>query len=261
MDYTKISTRDNFANGLVVARKYAVSIISAAIGFSVFLPQMKRIYTLASPSFSDYSYLALLLVTISLVFIWIWATQKELDILLTWVDTESYHPPDTIKETAIIFGEAILLVLLIYTAQYPFFYGLTFLTYSLVVMLAVAYLNRELQKAFDDTRKELQLSSNQSNGAMACVHLKAIDVLEDYFIKRPHTPRHMIILGFSALSALCASLGSAYTNEKITAASYILILLTICISEFVIGKWRISRDVRLGKILSELRHLLNAPKN
>lgn len=237
---------------LARARTYAVTLITGAFGVGFLVSEFQRIQRLSLNSFT-FSYLTLFVLVMSLVFLWIWATQKELDQLVEWMKPESYVAPSRLKETSMIVVEAVVLVVLLFSAKNPLVFAIVFTAYSLLVMVAVIHLNRELLVAFDDTEKSLAKEATEEDSSDVVLQSKGVAVLRKYFLARPHTPRHAIILLTSLVGIGIAWWWQITGAQSLGVISYLFFILIILVSEIVIGVWRNARDNDLRSVLGEIK--------
>ncbi len=241
---------------LIEARKWGIGIITAALGLGLFVSEVKRIWHLPN-DLNNWAYLALFLVCGSLVLVWIWCTQKELDLLFEWMDPQRYEPPSDLKETAAIVGLGILLVALVFASRNPIAFGIVFTTYSIAIMLSVIHLNRELSEVIFQTRRRIGVYETDSASVRKAVllRLQGIEILEEYFITRPHTPRHIIILIFSAIGLALAIADRHFGLSVLRLVAYGVFILLIIISEVIIAHWRNVRDHKLRPVTAELNEI------
>jgi len=242
---------------LIIARTWGIGVFTVCLALGLFASEVNRILHLPT-DLSDWMYLALFLVCIALVLVWIWCTQKEPDLLFEWMDPQRYEPPSDLKETAVIVGLSVLLVGLVFTARDPFAFGAVFTAYSTAIMLAVIHFNRELREVVSQSTRRL---SEASNGASepeqrsAAIRLEAIAILEEYFIIRPHTPRHIIILGISAIGLVVAITGTYFDVSVLRVIAYAIFILLILVSEAILAHWRNVRDHKLRPLTAELNEI------
>jgi len=239
------------ASELATARKYAVALITGAFGIGLFISEIQRIWKLPHCFFS-WAYIALFVLVGLLVFVWIWATQKELDLLLEWLEPKSYVPPSSMKETAMIVGEGVVLTALFFTARDPCVFSIVFTAYSLLVMVSVMHLNRELRLAFADTEEHLAKTTESERNPLVGLQLEGLGVLCEYFLGRPHTLRHIVILLVSVLGVGLSAWWWLSDAQALGIASYSLFFTLILVSEVVIAQWRNYRDAKLRIVISKM---------
>ena len=225
------------------------------MGLGLFVSEIHKI---AETGFNlmNCGYLALFILTGWVVFSWIWATQQELDILFEGLDPENYEPLGSLKETILILGLALLLVGLLFASRNPLIYAILFFIYNFVDLLAGKYFRLELSKILEKSKTRAETVLDDPRHAQkATLYLKGLDVLEKYFIKRPHSQRILLTL-FFALIGLLASLRWFLTKEPLLGFFiYVLFILTLFISTVRIWRWRIIRDECLRPVRAELNEL------
>jgi len=240
---------------ILAARNWAVGIIAGLCGVSMLVSELQRMDGLLNPA--QIAYLLLFGCTGALIFLWIYASQRELDLCFSWLDPESYAPPDGFKETALIVFFGLLLSALLYAARNPLWYAAAFSLYSWMLIYGWGQVRREIDLGIQSSRKRAKsaLASSLAPREVS-VYVQGIDVLEEYFIKRPQVKRHVVIAVVSTLG-LALALASHRQPEStaLQLGVYALFILVIVGSEFVIAVWRSQRDSRLRPIRAELLEL------
>ena len=236
---------------IILARNWAIGVFVTMLGVHLFVSEVKRIYNLP-PDPMNYAYLLLLIVTGFLVFLWIWATQKELDLLFEWMDPERYVPPSSIKETLMILFFGIVLTSLLFSAHDPCLYGVVFSIYSIVLIPSTKYMNHEIYKIIVNSKKRILAERNNNITAKEQLYGKAIDVLQAYFIERPMVLR-LFMISIASIIGLIAAIYWKISGVRLYGLfSYFIFIITICISEMVINRWRFIRDSDLRKLEQQL---------
>jgi len=240
------------SENLINVRKWAIGIILSLLGGRYILLEFERI----NHSFFELmiiGHILLLILTIILVFLWIWATQKELKLCFIWLDPERYSPPSSIKETIMIIGIAILLCALFISSIDPLYFGIVFTTYSVILTFTNKYTMDEIHTAIIGSKSRLRNEQTKVKADELNEQFnKGINVLEEYFIKRPQTKR-LIIIDVCCLPGLV--LGIIWKVSDIKTLGFITYLSFFClifISELVIANWRFIRDNHLRIIESEI---------
>jgi hypothetical protein len=243
------------AKPLFILRNWGLGIIAATVGGRYILLEIDKVKN-SLFDFLILGHLLVLFMTLILVFLWIWSTQKELDLCLNWLDPDHYIPPTNLIETIMIIGESILLCLLFWASFDPLFYAIIFALYSIIITITNKYALNEVHKAIKSSRVRLKVEFKENeNSKINLEYVKGVDVLERFFILRPWMKRFIII---DIVSLLASGLGITWkiTGQKfIGFITYIVIFLTILVSEIVIAKWRIVRDNRLRSIETEIYEL------
>ena len=240
---------------IIFARKLGASLIAASFGIGFFLSELRRVRASLSDPLTC-AYLALFSLVLILVFLWIWATQKELDILLEWLDPKHYLPPSGLKEPAMILGLGALLVALLYSSRNPFWFGVIFTSYSICVPIATRYLNLQISQAVSGSRE--RLAEDLRNDALkeaALLYTQGVNEVERYFLKTPQMWRFFLIATSAAIGTILAILWKTGSGDSFGVAAYVILLLTIVVSELVILRWRQRRDQTLYAIRTNLVEL------
>lgn len=239
---------------IMQARQWGVGIFTASIGLGLLLSEIQRVKaTIGSPL--TIGYLTLFGITGVLIFLWIWATSKELDLCFEWLDPERYAPPSSIKETMMIVAMALVLSLLLFAARDPFYYGLVYTLYSAMLIYGYCYTKSEIRQAIEASKHRLDGERGGDRPGLAAEYQKGVDVLEKYFLLRPQTTRHVIIMTVSALGFIAAIAWKMNRNDVLGTLSYGLLGSTVVISEIIIAKWRLERDRDLRPIEAEIQEL------
>lgn len=233
---------------IINARNWGIGIITALLGIGMFISEVRRILELQL-HLIDYLYLSLYLISLALIGLWIWATQKELDLLFEWLDPQRYIPPSSFKETIIIIFLGILLSALLFSARNIFIYGMIFTFYNITNIFGWRLTIREINKAISAsiTRVNSDLE-NPDLKNKAILYQGGINILNSYFIKRPHFMRLVIIF-------VCSLIGLFFSIIGYSILSYSLYIGIIIVSEIIIAKWRIIRDNVLRPVNAELTEL------
>jgi len=235
-------------------RNWGVGLVASLFGLKIWISELLRIWP---PKIDDYPYLILFITCGILVFIWIWATQKELDMLFLWLDPERYSPPSGFKETATMVGLSLLLVLLMMSSKDPLLFGSIFTAYNITVLFAVIALNKQVKEAIEKT-KERYIGKGTTLNELSeeATIIKAVIVVEQYFINRPHTKRHIVILISGCLGLFFAALAQFYELKAYQVGAFVIYIVTIIFSEVWIGHWRNIRDNDLRPIEADMREHL-----
>lgn len=213
----------------------------------MFVSEFHRIRALP-PSILNYGYLSCFVIVAALIFAWIWVTEYELG-LDVWLYPKKKRIPSGTKETAQVLLLGLALVALFYAARDALLFAGAFTVYSSVVCLAVFRMNTlELPPLFADSCEHLNENPKSWSHEITRLRLEAISVLDSYFLKRPHTPRHVLILDAAFVACLIALYGQLRNRPEWGLAAYALTFSTILVSECVIFSWRIARDNKLRQI-------------
>ncbi len=240
---------------IINARKWGAAIVTAAFGFGFLVSEAQRLrLSLQDPL--TFGYLVLFVVVAALIFLWLWATQKELEILLQWLDPEKYVPPSSLKETSMALALAAVLVALLYCARDPLWFGIAFTAYSLAVPLATRYLNSQIGKAINGSRTRLTADlGSPVTRPTALLYSKGVDELERYFLKPAQMLRYWLIAAFALVGTVLAAAWKLQGLKSAGVTAYAVFFLTILVSEFVILRWRQQREAALQPLARELRDL------
>jgi hypothetical protein len=246
----KPRTRD-----LTQARKWAIGLILAAPSARIVVAELERIKELLRGPLG-WGYLGLLVVVGTLILAWIWATDKEYSLMVKWLDPECYEPPSSLHETLLIIGLGLSLIGLLFAARNPFWFGIAFTVYSLASPYGMARFNGEFRSALLECDK--RLNEDRRNPILrpaADQYGQGLDVLRAYYFDRPQMRRQYVVLASAVLGLLLAIYWRVTSIAWIGLAAYCGFALTIIVSEFQIGLWRIDRDSRLRPIMATIRSM------
>jgi len=232
------------AEPLVRARKNAVSGVTAVLGVALFVQEVQRIRVLEF-SLVNYEYLALLAVTGALVFLWIWGSE-ELEMLGRWLDPEELPIPSSFNQIAMIMGLAAFLVCLFFAARDIRWYTSLFLLYIIADFLLLRYVHGVIRQAVNGSYKRLREDENPT----AELYAEAIAEIERYYFVRPHDLRRVLVFLAMAIAFWLAFRGGR--DDLYVRLAYGLSIVTVIMSEIVIGVWRQERDDRLRTVEAKL---------
>lgn len=246
---------------IIKARKWGVKIIMSVFVVGTVVSVIQKVF-LENPDVLNYMYLALYLSVLLLIFFWLWATEKELEMLFTWLDPERYRPPDTVLETVLILFFAVVLVVMLVSSQHILIFALVFTLYSFVGVPTGFYLEKQLRRAIEKSNAKINKEIEKGSKEAALQHYKkAVLILDEYFIKRPMKTRGVIIFA-SSLLGLWYAIRWAIHGHKVDAMySYGIFIAIILLSEFIINYWRFVRDNKMRAVLEEIDELNTAQPN
>lgn len=236
------------------ARRYGGSLIGVLSVGGIVCAEIVRL--MGEPlSLMASCYVAMLAVLSVLLFMWLFASDSELQILAKWIEADKYRVPDAIKDMLIIVLQLAVVIGLFFAARSPFWFGVMFVIYSLFTLLSVRYMNaNHLPKAFEMNQKHYGklLESKAESEPLVALKRKGLDIVEYYFLGRPHTPRHIAILVSSIIGLGLAIAWKVFDSPVVGASAYILFIGVIIVSEIVILHWRLVRDSELGKVKDKI---------
>ncbi|MCX7010768.1 MAG: hypothetical protein NTY53_26590 [Kiritimatiellaeota bacterium] len=237
---------------LLQARKYGVILIAGAAGIGMFVTEFQRIRALP-PSILNYGYLSCFAIVGVLIFAWIMVTEYEIG-LSVWLYPKRTRIPSGTIQTAQVMLIGLVLVALFYAARDALLFSASFAVYSSIICLLNFRMNtHEMPPLFADTREHLAENPEHWSQEIIKLRLDAVTELDSYFLGRPHTPRHIIILDAAFLACLIALYGQLKNSPVWSLVAYVLTFVTILVSELVIFYWRNARDSKLKPIDELLR--------
>ena len=235
-------TRDD----LVRARRRGAQLITGLFGIGLFASEVRRLGS-EPLTVLQYAYLTLFLAAGGLAYFWLSATEDEMDQLFEWLDP---IPSITSGEKGAIFGVAVTLCALLYSARDPLLFGSVFTLYSVVVLLSTRHVNVRLSKVFAKCREHI---SREPQDELSLPFVaKALGIFEGYYDTNRHLRRHVAILVVSAVATAVAAYAKARHSDVAAVAAYGLVLLTLIISEGTILMWRVRRNAELTVLKDQM---------
>lgn len=251
------SSRDR----LLQARNWVVAAFVSAVAAAVMKPEALRFLTDSSRTISDYLFVALLAVNVLVGLGWIWIPEREFQLLADWLDPDSYSPPDGTKEWALILGIGLLLGTQILSTRNPILYGVVFAGSSGWTLFSVLHVNRELEAAITASRTRLQKAiATPGNDEEEALDGKALDVLEEYFLKRHHITRYGVSIVFSLIGLALAIAAQSRSSEFLKSCSYCVFLSWFVVSETIIFRWRSTRDEEMRPLVAQRNEIRRTRK-
>jgi hypothetical protein len=240
---------------LIYTRQLCIALGVALLGVRLFVSELWEVC--AGPwSLFNIGYILLFLLTAWLTFSWTWSTQNEFDLLFEWLDPERYEPPSGTKETFVMLMLALLIVVLLFASRSPLWYGLVFTTYSLVDLRAGKIIRKELGDVILKSKNRAETDLNDKSVTQkAELYLKGLDILYLYYIGRAHIKRLFFIVFSSGVGLALAILWFVGDMKFIGFCSYVAFIFTLVVSQIMIWRWRIIRDIQLRPVKAELNEL------
>lgn len=240
------------AQPLLDGRKWAIRLLTIAAALGLIASELHRVrrslVALQADPFTiaPYPYLLLLVLILAMIPLWMWATHHEATILITWCDPKDYAVPSDLGTLLREMGIGVTLVILLFSARNPLAFGIAFSLYSFVTMATVRYMNRELATVVQACR--VRLAEDEGDPRLrdrTQLYGDGLTVVDDYFLQRPHTPRHVGILVASLVGTGFAVASVVSKRGTFALVAYIIFILIIVVSELVLAMWRQDRDRRL----------------
>lgn len=249
---------DKRTKDLLLARKWGIALIGALVGVKLLAAEYSRLKdAIVDPM--TWGYLALFAVAGVLIFLWIWASQKEFDLIVTWLDPDCYEPPSSLKETVLILSLAVVLIAMLFAARSPALFGLVFTAYSGANIIATRLFNTEFATAVAESRRRLDEDlSNPALHGNAILYGEGVTILTAYYFGRPQMKRQLVIFTASVAGLAMAIAWWRTGAVALGIASYAVFFGIIVVSEVVIYLWRQTRDGDLRPVLAALRSQLRA---
>jgi len=244
------------SKGIIRARNWGIRIIPIFVGLSFLASEYNRIKNIL-PDLMGYSYIAIFCLTGILIFLWIWATQRDFDLLFKWLDPKDYSTPSTLIETLLIVGNGLFLCILLYSARDPLLYGSLFTVYSLAVLISDKYARSHVEKGISKSRERIEIElKKDENKERILPYVDGIEILEDYYVKRPHIIRHITLMIFCCIGLGMAIYWKIRDASGYGVGAYMIYFISIFVSEIVIAYWRIQRDYKIGQHEAKLTEII-----
>jgi len=186
----------------------------------------------------------LLVVTTIIVFLWIWSPRRNLDLIKEWFAHHSnYRNPQF--EWISGLGTVVLFSMLLWFTSSPLIYSIIYVVYCFVYYLGIRRFNMYIRDSLQQRRSLIEGENkveNEINETLNKIHLHALDVLELYFLQRPHLRRIALMAVFGAVSLITAITGNLLGFGLANIVSSLVLVLTLIVAEIYIIIWRSKRD-------------------
>jgi hypothetical protein len=219
--------------------------------------------------------------TAVLVWAWVWSTQRELELLNKWLDARDYTVPDGFVQASLIVAFGVFLAVLILTSPRIVWYASIFALYAATNLVALSYTNIEIASTLSRCRHRLD-QARQSTATedaaeisrlMACAEALAIlfryympdcaDIVQyrdtrllkmvfnwrNWQVAKTHLTLH------GTMAALIVAVVARSPEGQ--AVAYLLMSLTVLLSEAWIAYYRIRRDAQLRPVDHRYRNAVD----
>jgi len=224
-----------FALGVAIVIATGVFVVSRAKFAKLWPPTPDPLY------YSDVLGILLLVEIVILIFRWVLAVRGEMRMLERYLGDFLASLPIQIYVWTIIFS--ILLGTLGYLSGNILACSAIFVAYSLGDIWGHRIRNNQIKRALGQTDKAS--FDSQASGWKA---------IEHFYLERPQLERSATMMFFSFVALLLAQ-ASRFTSSTpngpwLGCAAYVVLILNIAVTEYVIYKWRRWRDRDLGESYS-----------
>jgi hypothetical protein len=179
----------------------------------------------------------LLFLTLILIFLWRGACKGELQMLHDYFKGQARFP-GRLSVILLTIGLAIFLLIMAYYSNDIVIFSAIFVCFKLLEIWGLWTRDRKLRETIKNICPDMSCSS------------KNLEAITEYYQENPQVQLAATILFLSFVSLLLGVLGTFETTpikRSLFSASYIIILITICINEIIYYKWRKKRDKDLQK--------------
>ena len=167
--------------------------------------------------------------------------RKNLQYLARWFDYRPGKTSDQQLEIGVGVAIAVTLGLLLFTAWWPFYFGIVYLIYCFVYFVGVRHLNKNIEAGFKYATARLQspTSDYSFDAERADVLGRAYDIIKDYHLVKHNHELRIIIMGILGLAAWSLALVDilGFLDRGEVAASFIF-AATLIVAEIWISVWR-----------------------
>lgn len=181
----------------------------------------------------------LMLATLFLVYQWIRIHIGEIQLLNDSI--EEFLPSLPRPSFAIIVSFAIILGMLSYFSYDIVIYSSIFVVFSIFDIWSIYYRSLTIKKALENAK-----TANKGEN-----RIKIFEVIEVYYLEKPHMQRSATVMFFSFTSLILGVVAQLYPNPKYVklfiSLAYGIMSFNIILSEIIINHWRRERDIILGE--------------
>ncbi len=157
----------------------------------------------------------------------------------------SFIPSIPPSSSIISVGLSFLLGILVYLSNNIVIYSIVFAFFKLLEIWGIWVRDSQIKAAIEEARKEVP-GEDESH--------RSLDIIENYYIKRPQVQLAITILFFSFVSHILGLLSKLVQGENTSklflTGAYSVMIIVILINEFVYKLWRRKRDAHLHEYYS-----------
>jgi hypothetical protein len=235
-DLPKKAPRSSFRNWQVFA--YGGIFVVAGIAGNINGFFSERVWVPPSTSDEVAVFVARIVLFVELLVLairWIIATLRQLDMWDQWL----VHPFPSDEPYWAIIGLSVALGLLLAFAHKILIISGLMTAYLLVNYWSQGLANEHLRRALQGTRK-VRLSQTKA---------KVLQFMEDFWLRRPQLARIATMMAFSLIAFVLSLKGAAQAaprKYRLEVAAYVVLILTILISEVIVTRWRLKlkKDIK-----------------
>lgn len=225
--------------------KFCLAAILAIIGISLAVAagRFSNAFNENALELAPYPQLSiiLLLITFALVGLWYFATEGELRMLRLYAFDFIPSLPN-INIQVIVF--VLILGSMAYFSNLPIVYSSIFGAFKLIEVWLLWIRDNKIKEGIKQAHVLSSSSVDKS-------YLARIDIIEKYYLGRPHIPLNIFVLCLAFIALVFSVYGVYGENERIMfSLAYSLLIFGICINETTFYIWRKIRDKELGDTFS-----------
>jgi len=211
--------------------EWGTKLILFVVGIDLFRTEFSRVMALPR-ELNNELYLTLLAAATLLTVGWIFVADKEVEIMCDFLAPSEYKIPD---ETVLGMAIAAALVILLYTARNPLWFGISYSVYMLLSVFAWKRLIREMDKAIRGSRRSLKDEPKHKRDTIG----GALDILDSYYLRRPNMLRVWTSFGLAVLGLIFSIVAFRLGRTIFNTFAYLIFILSIVALEGVLAfRWR-----------------------
>ena len=187
---------------------------------------------------------------------WSYFPRKNLQYLADW--SFDYRPRETSDqqlEIGVVVLIAVSLGMLLFTAWWPFYFGIVYSIYIILYFVGVHHANKNIRGAILYSRERLEspTADDSTDAKRADIFRTAYDEIEDFHYRQHHQELRIIIMGILGLAAWSLALGDilGWLDWGEVAASFIF-AATLFSAEITMSIWRRNYYGRMDDLEDEL---------
>jgi hypothetical protein len=218
----------------------------------------------------------------SLGVFWYYTGSHELDLLQNWLKPIQFVPKRPITHITVVLGLGAFMGVLFGLVTRIWMFSIAYLLYLLFDIFTWRVRMEEIKNATDGARTTLKAIRTRVEGRNAqeilefvTIHEAATDIIDAYYINKPHIRRVITVAIAVAILALCANairliylykfpnesgnlwilITSYVSADRMREFFYTLFLLVMIIHETILAGWRREMDRNLDQLDARFQQL------
>ena len=237
-EYKKSTTLSSQINRLLQAKDIGFKLLFGVVAASVIFSKIKNMIS-EGASFSDWVSIVLTGITVVVGIFWFFSPKWNLDLANNWL-AETTRRTNPQAELMSAIGVAAIFTILLLSTFRPVIYSIAFLLYSIVYLFGVRQYHSQLVEVFANSRARLKQEAIETpeEEELREVYQKAIGVLEQYHLHRPHQTRIILFIIVGCMAILFSLVLQKFWSGAGIAA-LVLCGLALVMGEIAISVWRV----------------------